>query len=266
MEVSIIIPCNGISENIKNNVKSWQQLSKSVTIVDSYPACEILKEFCNTHKISYVIFNWRGGYPKKRQWALDNLSLDHKWVLFLDDDEFVPEVFVNYLSNLTESSNIDGYEVLYDNWFLGRKLKYGIPMRKLVLIKHGCGSFQDLQEQSWSKFDMEVHEHFICKSHVKIFPKRLEHRQIVSFAKLTEKHLHYAEWEVSRIRQKSNLDGSTIRQKIKNRFITSAYFSIAYFFYHYFVKLGLLDGKQGLLYSILKLHYFALIASKFNEK
>lgn len=266
MRVSIIVPCRGISESIQANFVSWKKTSQCITIVDSYPGCELLKEFCHSQKIKYEDFKWDGEYPKKRQWALNNLKSDHDWILFLDGDEYVPDSFADYIKTLTENPRIGGYEVRYDNWFMGRKLMYGIPMRKLALVRKGSGEFQDLKELFWSKFDMEVHEHFICKSHIKIFPKRLEHRQIVSFAKLTEKHLHYAEWETSRIKQRSNLEGFTIRQKIKNRFITSAYFSIAYFFYHYFVKLGFLDGKQGLLYSILKLHYFALIASKFNEK
>ncbi len=40
-----------------------------------------------------VQFTHNGGYPKKRQWALDNLEFKTQWVLLLDADEVVtPEL------------------------------------------------------------------------------------------------------------------------------------------------------------------------------
>src|SRR4051812_15295630 len=38
-----------------------------------------------------VQFRYAGGYPKKRQWALENLPIKTPWVLLLDADEVVPE-------------------------------------------------------------------------------------------------------------------------------------------------------------------------------
>ena len=41
--------------------------------------------------------------------------------------------------------------------------------------------------------------------------------------------------------------------------------SILYFMYAYFIKLGFLDGKRGLIYTILKSIYFYLISIKIYE-
>ena len=37
-----------------------------------------------------VQFNYRGGWPKKKNWALDNLPFKNEWVLILDADECLP--------------------------------------------------------------------------------------------------------------------------------------------------------------------------------
>ena len=37
-----------------------------------------------------VQFEYSGGYPKKRQWALDTLTITTPWILLLDADEAVP--------------------------------------------------------------------------------------------------------------------------------------------------------------------------------
>ena len=38
-----------------------------------------------------VQFNYGGGWPKKKNWALENLPFSHNWVLILDADECLPQ-------------------------------------------------------------------------------------------------------------------------------------------------------------------------------
>ena len=226
----------------------------------------MFQNFCIKNQFSYQTFKWDGNYPKKRQWALNFLNFKSPWVLMLDDDEFIPEKFKNKLLKFNPEVDIGAFILSYDNWFMGKHLKFGIPMKKVSLVNKNYGYFQDLKENSWGNFDMEVHEHFVSQKKTEIFSSRIEHRQIDTMQKLTKKHIEYANWEISRIKSNRNYEIVTLRQRLKNKLLRSAYFPILYFVYNYFIRLGFLDGKQGLLYSILKANYFAMIASEFNEK
>lgn len=265
MEVSIVIPCFGFSDNIKKNYQNWLSVSSDICLVDSHPGCHILAKFCERNQLQYYVFDWQGGYPKKRQWFISRGEIKNDWVLMLDDDEVVPKAFAMHLKNLKVNANIGAFQIRYDNWFLGKKLKYGVPMTKVALVNRNYGCFQEINDNKWSKFDMEVHEHFITSKKIKLFSKRLEHRQLSSFRDLTLKHVEYAKWEISRIEDNVYLHGASVRQRVKNLILKSSLAPLVYFVYHFFFKLGFLDGRVGLLYSIMKCNYFAMIASDINE-
>ena len=117
MDVSIIVPTKGLNINLSRNYSSWKELG-NVYIVDSAPGDDNLRSFCSKHNMQYAIFDWTGFYPKKRQWALDNLNLKYDWVLFIDDDEFVPNNFISLLNRLDPPDDCACYQVKYTNYFI----------------------------------------------------------------------------------------------------------------------------------------------------
>lgn len=264
MELTVVVPTKGMSKNITENYESWLAIG-TVLVVDSYPGCLDLKKFCKTYGLHYLEFKWNGNYPKKRQWALNEYNFSTKWVLFLDDDEFVPKRFREYILHFKPGANYGAYSINYENWFLGKKMRFGIPMKKTPLIELGSGCFQNLGENFWSDFDMEVHEHFITQKSLGLLRSKLEHRQLETFSSLTMKHLKYAEWEISRARDGINYKHKNFRSFIKNKLFRSSIFPIFYFIINYFVKFAILDGRPGLFYSILKAHYFAIIVSGLRK-
>ena len=57
-----------------------------------------------------VQFDYRGGYPKKRQWVLETVPINTPWVLLLDADEVVPEPLWEEISRvLHEPDALDAY-------------------------------------------------------------------------------------------------------------------------------------------------------------
>lgn len=42
------------------------------------------------HGAKVVQFEYKDGWPKKKNWALENLAFSNKWVLILDADECMP--------------------------------------------------------------------------------------------------------------------------------------------------------------------------------
>ena len=123
-------------------------------------------EIARSFDVKLLQFTWDGGYPKKRNWVLINHALANEWVLFLDADEVVDFRFCDEIAAAVASDRCDGYWLNYTNHFLGRKLRYGVPQRKLALFRVGRGLYEWIDEQRWSNLDMEVHEHPVIDGHV----------------------------------------------------------------------------------------------------
>lgn len=102
----------------KNLPSCLTQLSEfdEVFIIDSGSTDrtpEIVKDFGYT----LVNFEWNGKFPKKRNWALRNLSFRNDWILFLDADEQVTSEFIKEVSLKILSTDDVGFLISYHNFF-----------------------------------------------------------------------------------------------------------------------------------------------------
>lgn len=207
-------------------------------------------------------FEWNGRFPKKRNWALENVADVTEWVLFIDADEIVSKDFKQEVEEKISRERYDGFWLNYDIYFENRKLHYGIGQRKLALFKSHFRyqkSFVDLSDP----FDMEIHEQpSLNFKNVGNIRSKIDHEDPNDYKKFIEKHIAYARWEATN--HSKHVAGYTnealsFRQKIKSHLIGLSVFPVLYFFFAYFIKLGFLDGKQGLSYAIYKIWYFNLI-------
>ncbi|WP_332912867.1 glycosyltransferase [Algoriphagus boritolerans] len=106
----------------KNLPSCLTQLSEfdEVFIIDSGSTDrtpEIVKDFGYT----LVNFEWNGKFPKKRNWALRNLSFRNDWILFLDADEQVTSEFIKEVSLKILSTDDVGFLISYHNFFHGKE-------------------------------------------------------------------------------------------------------------------------------------------------
>lgn len=209
-------------------------------------------------------FNWDGKFPKKRNWALQNASLLHEWVLFLDADEFVTEDFVNEVEIKTQNPNYNGYIIQFENYFMGRKLRYGYGFRKSALFKKSKGAYEKVEEDLWSHLDMEVHEHPIIEGKVGVINAKVIHKDFKNLEHYIAKHNAYSTWEAQRYLQLKQSKNSqlSLNQKIKYGLLNTGFLPAVYFVGAYFLKLGFLDGKEGFYLARFKSHYFFQIQTK----
>ena len=85
LPVTVIIPVRNEAKNLPRCLRSLGEVGE-VIVVDSHSTdatVEIAREF----GAQVVQFHYQGGWPKKRQWAMDTLPLAYDWVLLLDADE-----------------------------------------------------------------------------------------------------------------------------------------------------------------------------------
>jgi glycosyltransferase involved in cell wall biosynthesis len=196
--VSVVIPVRNEEANL-GECLSHLGLFDEVIVVDSGSTdstCQIAAD----HGAQVIQFDWDGRYPKKRNWVLLNQPLRNAWVLFLDADEIVTQQFCDEVRQAVCDSSYDAYWLSYTNHFLGRPLRHGDAQRKLALFKVGKGLYEKIDENAWSKLDMEVHEHPVVDGLVGEIAARIDHRDDRGLAKFIDRHKDYALWEAQRTR------------------------------------------------------------------
>lgn len=270
LPVSICIPVLNEEKNLPACLNSLQGHFDDIVIVDS-GSTDQTPQIAKEAQIPFLNFQWNGSFPKKRNWALRNHKFKHSWILFLDADERVTPGFITELREKINSGH-NGFWLRYDNWFMGKNLKHGDPMRKLALFKSGSGEYEKFPEVSWSHLDMEVHEHPVLEGTVGEIHSPLEHHDFRGLDSYLSKHNEYSSWEARRYQwlhsDQANPDDwekLTKRQKFKYRNLGKWWLGTLYFGISYFKNLGFLDGAEGLRFARLKKRYFEEIRLKIIE-
>ncbi len=162
-----------------------------------------------------------------------------------------------------------GFLLSYTNYFLGRRLRGGYPLRKLALFRVGQVEYERIEEDHWSNCDMEVHEHPIVSGSVGLIRSRIDHRDLRGIDSYMAKHNQYAAWEAHRLFSHRHHSRSAAswkpHQRLKYRLITSPWGGLAFFLGSFFLMGGWRDGSTGFAFCLLKAGYFTQIACRLRE-
>lgn len=122
LPVSVIIAAKNEAKNLPRCLESLRGVAE-IFVIDSQ-STDATAAIAESSGANVVQFHYAGGWPKKRQWALDALPLACDWVLLLDADEaLTPQVFAEMQAAIRDQ-NIDGYYLGLDMFFLGRRLRH----------------------------------------------------------------------------------------------------------------------------------------------
>ena len=255
LPVSVIIPVRNEARNLPRCLKSLREFAE-VFVVDSQSTDESV-ELARRHGANVIQFHYRGGWPKKRQWALDCLPISQEWVLLLDADEVVTADLAQEIRSALNDSRYNGYYLALQMWFLGRLLRFsGAGFWKLSLFRRGKGGFEcRFASQDNSMADMEVHEHVLVDGPTAHLKHPLIHHNIDSLSRYICKHDEYSNWESRVLLEAAGLDipESLGSQAQRRRWLKKTLFAIPgspvlLFLYRYLFCLGFLDGVPGLIY------------------
>ena len=257
LPLSVIVAVRNEEENLSRCLESLADAGE-VYVVDSF-STDATPEIGRSFGAKVVQFRYEGGWPKKRQWALNTLPLNYEWVLLLDADESITPELAAEIKDAIQNSAIAGYYIGLDMHFLGRHLRHcGATFYKLSLFRRGKGRFEcRTADQDNSMCDMEVHEHVIVDGPTAKLQNRLLHRNVASISRYILKHDEYSNWEArvwSEPERDSELAPSLFgsqaqrRRWLKQKFFRMPGSSVLLFLYRYLFCLGFLDGKPGLIY------------------
>ena len=259
--VSVLIPTRNEAHNISRCLAPLKGWADEIVIVDSQSTDGTI-ELAEAANAEVLQFHYKGGWPKKRQWALDTFEFRNNWILLLDADEILLDPIKKEIARAIQSNEYDGYWLRFQLFFMGRQLKHGgFDLWKLFLFKKGLGRYEKrLTRQDTSMSDIEIHEHVVVDGKVSRLKSPIRHENFNTLFRYIEKHNEYSEWEARVFSEGQSEDlepsffGSQAQRRrwLKKTFFRVPGFSVMTFIYHYVIRLGVLDGKQGFYYCALK--------------
>lgn len=271
--ISVLIPTLNEERNIADCLQSvsW---ADEVVIVDSGSrdrTCEIAR----SHGATVVDFKWNQQFPKKKNWALENVKWKNEWVLVLDADErIMPELSGEIQAEL-KSPKADGYFLNRRFIFLDRWIRHSgyYPSWNLRLFRHTLGRYEKLHTGNTSSGDNEVHEHVVLTGHSAFLKHDMLHYAYPDISTWIEKHNRYSNWEAEvEVRGEKSSDASQEigeelfrRRKLRVMSRKMPFRPALRFFYSYILKRGFLDGYEGYLFCRLLATYEMINVFKAYE-
>src|SRR6202140_2229748 len=243
LPVSVIIPVRNEAKNLPRCLQALRNAGE-VYVIDSQSTDDTV-EIARSHGAKVVQFHYRGGWPKKRQWAMNTLPLAYDWILLLDADEMLTPELVEEIRQAGRNPFCDGYYIALRMHFLGRVLRHGnARFYKLSLFRRGKGRFEcRLKQQNTSMCDMEVHEHVVVEGRTAKLKNALVHRNLETLSRYIRKHDEYSTWEAHTWSQGNNCNDlppsllgtqAQRRRWLKEKFLHLPGSPLLLFLYKYF--------------------------------
>jgi len=274
--LAIIILTHNEELHIGRAIDAVQPIATEIIVVDS-GSSDQTREIAQSKGASVFSNPW-SNYSRQFQWALDNVNITADWIMRLDADEIIEPKLVAEIEAKLDflSPEIVGINLKRKHIFLGRWIKFGgrYPLILTRIWRRGCGRIED----RW------MDEHIIVSGGSTLtFEHPFSDHNLNDLSFFTDKHNKYATREaVDVLIQKYSLlprdeqilkDVSSSQASLK-RFIKEHVYnrvpfqlsSLGYFLYRYFFQLGILDGREGLVYHFLQAAWYRfLVGAKVLE-
>jgi glycosyltransferase involved in cell wall biosynthesis len=244
--LSVVIITQNEEENLPRTLESvqglLQDLGGEIVIVDSGSTDRTL-EIAAAAGARIFPEPWKGFAGQKNS-ALDKAAGD--WILSLDADEpLEPAAADEIRALLARAPQVNGYWIPRKNFFLGRWIRHGgfYPDRKLRLIRRGAGEWVEHGAHPTIQVNGPT-------------------------ANLRHAMLHYAyptlRGYISHMNTYSTMQAGHLNQVRPRGFdwVNIIVNPLATFLYNYGVRLGFLDGREGLL---LHLYHSAYVSWKYAK-
>lgn len=271
--VSVIVPIRNEAANLPRCLDCLEWADE-IFVVDS-GSTDGSQQIAAERGARVVQFAFNGAWPKKKNWALENLPFRNEWVFILDADEVLPvEAEAEFRRAIAEAGTTVGYWINRRFMFMGRWLRHAYyPNWNLRLFRHSLGHYEKLTEVATESGDNEVHEHVIVQGPTGRLRCQLDHYAFPSVEVFVEKHNRYSNWE-ARVavagplaQSSANLQSATVAKRRKLKMLSQRlpFRPLLRFLYVYLWQCGFLDGREGYYFARLHGFYEFLSVAKTSE-
>lgn len=279
LPVSVLIPAKNEEENLVACLESVARANE-VFVVDSQSTDETCA-IAERYGAQVVQFHFNGRWPKKKNWALDNLPFSNEWVLIVDCDERITPELWDEIAIAIQNEQYSGYYLNRRIFFLGTWLRHGgrYPDWNLRLFRHAKGRYENLKtEEIRNTGDNEVHEHVVLNGPVGYLKHDMLHEDYRDMYQWLARHNRYSNWE-ARVYLNlltgmgeqdtigANLLGDAVQRKrfLKKIWVRLPFKPFLRFILVYILQRGFLDGFAGYTYARLISQYEYQIGVKLFE-
>jgi glycosyltransferase involved in cell wall biosynthesis len=276
-DITVIILTYNESIHLPRALSHIDSFAQQIFVIDSYSTddtVEIARSF-GAEVFQHPFQN----QAKQFQWALDHVPVNTEWIMRLDADEIIePDLSREIVERLTRLPlETTGVFLNRKTIFMNKFIRHGgrYPLKLLRIWRRGKARIED----RW----MDEHIYLIEGKSVSFKGGFADH-SLIDLSMFTDKHNKYASREALDVVSKQfntelqsalNLSvESRFQQAGMKRFIKENIYnripfelsSFAYFFYRYVMRLGILDGREGLIYHVLQgFWYRYLVGAKVQE-
>lgn len=234
-----------------NNVINW---ADQVIVLDSYSTDNTV-DLAKTLGAEVLLRKF-DNYKKQREYAIEYYKDKAEWVFFLDADEYLSEELKLEINEAVNGPDVQGYYMARRLIFMGKWIKWGgyYPTYLLRLFR-----------PERAHLSREINEHIYVEGNTRKLKHDFIHDDLKDISHWIDKHNRYATYEAEAFFgvQKegcasNNYDWALqserkrwMREKVWNN-LPILIRPFIYFLYRYFIRLGILDGKQGFIYHFLQ--------------
>jgi len=243
--LSVVLITYNEEANLSRTLESVVPLVRDgrgeIVVVDSGSTDRTL-EIARSFGAKIFVEPWKGFAAQKNS-AMDKASGD--WVLQLDADEALEAELPAEIEDALVATIATGFWIPRKNFFLGRWIRHGgfYPDPKLRLIRRGAGRFEEHGAHPTIKVDGPTGR----------LKHALVHNAYPTLRGYIDHMNSYSSSGAALVFEKGDRSFSVIHIVIR---------PLLTFVYNYFIRLGFLDGREGLL---LHLYHSVYVSWKYAK-
>lgn len=265
LPMSVIFLTFNSEAYIEASLRSVVEWAGELFVVDSGSTddtLDIVKRY--TNNIMHHPFE---NYAKQRNWAQHNLPLSYEWVFHLDADEQVTPALWKALLDFYDKGDhqrTDGLLTARRVVFLGKWIRHGgmYPVYHHRIFRRDKGRCEE------KLYD----QHFVVQGTTRVIKGDIIDLVTPDLDTWMKNHIRWAGLEAHQqsdikfIHEKNGVINPKFTGTLieKRRWARVSLYgrgplfirAIGYFFYRYFLRLGFLDGTEGLIYHTLQGFWF----------
>lgn len=241
-KLSVVILTRNEENNILDCIET-ASFADEIIVIDDYSDDRTIEIVKNIKRRNIRVFtnHLNQDFSKQRNFGLSVVK--NEWVLFLDADERISEDLAKEIRASVEEDRYDGFLLRRSDVIWGRKLSHG-ESADVELLR--------LARRESGKWKRRVHEVWDVKGRV---------------GKLKNDLIHYPHQSVAEFLHEINVYSSIRAEELKQEGIKPSFLDIiiypkAKFFLNYFLRLGFLDGIQGLIVALMMSFHSFLVRGK----